>query len=115
VCGQSLDEISRIPVCPDCLRVPVPLETEFFCSCCRTPFLNRFPLDEQGRCALCRAGLRGFHAAYSFAFYDGALRQLIHVYKYGKVRTLDRPLGDLLLRALPRDQAFDLVTPVPLH
>jgi ComF family protein len=108
-------EISRVPVCPACLREPAPVETDFFCTCCRTPFLNRYPLDDQGRCALCRAGLRGFDAAYSFGFYAGTLRQLIHIYKYGKVHTLDRPLADLLLRALPRDERFDLVAPVPLH
>jgi ComF family protein len=102
-------------VCPACLRGPAPLDAEFFCVCCRTPFHNRFPLDEEGRCALCRSGLRGFDAAYSFGFYDGMLRQLIHLYKYRKVRTLAGPLGDLLLRALPRDEAFDCVTPVPLH
>jgi ComF family protein len=102
-------------VCPACVRGPAPLDAEFFCVSCRTPFHNRFPLDEEGRCALCRSGLRGFDAAYSFGFYDGVLRQLIHLYKYRKVRTLDGPLGDLLLRALPRDEAFDCVTPVPLH
>jgi len=110
-----LHEISRVPVCPACLRGPAPLDAEFFCVSCRTPFHNRFPLDDEGRCALCRSGLRGFDAAYSFGFYDGVLRQLIHLYKYRKVRTLAGPLGDLLLRALPRDEAFDCVTPVPLH
>ena len=64
---------------------------------------------------MCRSGLRGFDAAYSFGFYQGKLRELIHLYKYGKVRTLARPLGDLLLQALPRDEAFDCITPVPLH
>ena len=102
-------------MCPACLRAPAPLDAEFFCVSCRTPFRNRFPLDEEGRCALCRGGLRGFDAAYSFGFYDGVLRQLIHLYKFRKVRTLVGPLGDLLLRALPRDEAFDCVTPVPLH
>jgi ComF family protein len=72
-------------------------------------------LDAEGRCALCRNGLRGFDAAYSFGAYEGALRKLIHLYKYGKVQTLARPLGELLLRALPRDERFDLVVPVPLH
>lgn len=43
------------------------------------------------------------------------MRKLIHLYKYGKVQTLARPLGELLLRALPRDERFDLVVPVPLH
>jgi ComF family protein len=106
--------MSRVPVCPACLE-PAPLDAEFFCVSCRTPFLNRFPLDAEGRCALCRGGLRGFDSAYSFGLYDGVLRELIHLYKYGKVRTLARPLGDLLLRALPRHEAFDCVTPVPLH
>jgi ComF family protein len=82
---------------------------------CRTPFQNRFPLDEEGRCALCRFSLRGFDVAYCFGAYEGVLRQLIHIYKYGKVRTLAHPLADLLMRALARDERFDLVTAVPLH
>jgi ComF family protein len=40
---------------------------------------------------------------------------LIHVYKYGRVRTLALPLGELLARALPREERFDFVTAVPLH
>jgi len=110
-----LNEISRVPVCPACLRAVLPIEAEYFCVSCRTPFLNRFPLDESGRCALCRSGLRAFDVTYTFGSYDGVLRELIHLYKYGKVRALAKPLGDMLLRALPRDEAFDCVTPVPLH
>jgi len=94
---------------------PEPLSAEFFCSSCRTPFLNAFPLDAEGRCALCRNGLRGFDAAYCYGAYEGTLRELIHLYKYGKVRTLAAPLGDLLAAALPRDQEHHLVTAVPLH
>src|ERR1700753_2021042 len=62
ICGNPLHEISRVPVCSSCLAKPEPLQAEFFCSCCRTPFQNRFPLDEQGRCPICRRGLRGFDA-----------------------------------------------------
>jgi ComF family protein len=40
---------------------------------------------------------------------------LVHLYKYGKISTLAKPLGDFLSAALPRDEAFDFVTPVPLH
>ena len=43
------------------------------------------------------------------------LRKLIHLYKYGKVRTLARPLSGLLAQALPRDEAFDAMVPVPLY
>jgi ComF family protein len=115
VCGNPLNTISRIPVCAGCLALPEPLSAEFFCVDCRTPFLNSFPLDAAGRCALCRSGLRGFDAAYCFGSYEGVLRQLIHIYKYGCVKTLARPLGDLLARAMPRDERFDAVVPVPLH
>jgi ComF family protein len=104
-----------VPVCRACLRVPEPLAPEFFCVSCRTAFQNGFPLDGEGRCAMCRFGLRGFDAAYSFGAYDGVLRQLIHLYKYGRVRTLARPLGGLLSGALPRDERFDGIVPVPLH
>ena len=44
------------------------------------------------------AGLRGFDAAYCFGSYEGTLRELIHLYKYGRVQTLARPFGDLLAR-----------------
>jgi len=110
-----LREIARYPVCSNCIREPQPLSAEFFCSTCRTPFQNSFPLDAQGRCPLCRAGLRGFDAAYSFGAYEGVLRELIHLYKYGKVRTLAAPLSGLLAQALPRDEAFDAAVPVPLY
>jgi len=115
ICKQPLREVSRVPVCRACLSAPEPLAAEYFCTSCRTPFQNAFPLDEQGRCALCRAGLRAFDFAYSFGAYEGTLRDLIHLYKYSRMRPLARPLTDLLASALPRDQRFDAIVPVPLH
>ena len=92
-----------------------PLDAEYFCVSCRTPFVNSFPLDSEGRCSLCRSGLRAFDAAYSFGSYAGPLRTLVHLFKYHAMRPLAAPLGAYLLRSLPRDQAFDLLVPVPLH
>ena len=97
------------------MDTPEPMSAEFFCTSCRTPFQNAFPLDASGRCALCRSGLRGFDAAYSFGAYEGVLRQLIHLYKYGRVKTLAWPLSGLLAQAMPRDEAFDATVPVPLY
>jgi len=82
---------------------------------CRTPFLNAAPLDSEGRCSLCRRGLLGFDAAYSFGAYEGVLRDLIHLFKYARIRPLERPLGEMLASAIPRDRTFDAVIPVPLH
>jgi ComF family protein len=115
MCGEPLQEFSRIPVCKNCLAEPAPLIAEYFCAACRMPFVNRFPLDETGRCMLCRLGLRGFDAVYSYGSYEGKLRDLIHVFKYGGVRPLARPFGRLLALALPCEAGFDLIVPMPLH
>lgn len=72
-------------------------------------------MDDQGLCALCRNGLRGFDAAYCFGSYEGILREWIHLYKYGRVKTMAQPLGDLLAEAVPSGEPFDAIVPVPLH
>jgi len=102
-------------VCARCLRSPKPMAAEYFCVTCRTPFQNHFPLDESGRCRLCRTGTRGFDAAYCFGSYEGTLRELIHLFKYGRMKPLARTLAANLASALPRDQKFDVVVPMPLH
>ena len=104
-----------MPVCRACLKSPEPLAADYFCIACRTPFQNQYALDEDGQCRLCRAGLRGFDFAYSFGAYEGTLRDLIHLYKYARMQPLAGPLSDLMAAALPRDQRFDAVVPVPLH
>jgi ComF family protein len=115
ICKEPLREISRIPVCRRCLLKPQPLNAEYFCVRCRAPFRSSFPLDEQGLCGICRRGVSGFDAAYSFGFYEDELSELIHLFKYGRVQTLAKPLGRLLAVALPREQEFDLIVPMPLH
>lgn len=91
------------------------MKAEFFCASCRTPFLNRHPLDEAGNCPLCRLGLSGFDAVYSYGSYEGTLRTLVHLFKYEKVHTLAKPLGDMLARAIPREERFDAIVAMPLH
>jgi ComF family protein len=59
--------------------------------------------------------LRGFDAAYCFGSYEGRLREWIHLFKYGRVRTLAQPLIQLLAAALPRTERFDAIVPVPLY
>jgi ComF family protein len=115
VCSSPLRNLSRIPVCPDCLSQPQPFVTEYFCAACRTPFMNGAPLDENGMCSLCRLGLTEFEAAFSFGEYEGTLRKLIHLFKYQGIAPLGRVFGKLLSTALPRDVAPDVIVPMPLH
>ncbi len=77
--------------------------------------MNPFPLDDKGLCGMCRRGLVGFDAVRSFGFYEGELRELIHLFKYGNVTMLAGPLGRLLARTMPENSRFDVVIPMPLH
>lgn len=115
ICGIPLEELNRVPLCRDCLRWPETFQPEFYCVSCGTPFENAFPLDAEGRCPLCQSGIRGFDGAYCFGAYEGQLREWIHLYKYGRIKTMVRPLGELLAAILPRGEQWDAVVPVPLH
>jgi ComF family protein len=115
ICCSSLRELARYPVCSRCLLDVEPFHAEHACIQCQTPFVNRHPLDENGRCSSCRLGVRGYDQAWSYGAYDGPLRRLIHLLKYERIPTLARPLANLLARALPRDCEFDSIVPVPMH
>ena len=60
-------------------------------------------------------GLRGFDAVYSYGSYEGTLRELVHLFKYGGVRPLAGTFGRFMAQALPRDASFDVIVPMPLH
>lgn len=64
---------------------------------------------------MCRTLACGFDSAYCFGAYEGTLRQLIHLFKYRRMKPLARTLSTYLASALPRDQNFDVVVPMPLH
>jgi ComF family protein len=56
-----------------------------------------------------------FYTSYSFGSYEGPLRDLIRLFKYSRIESLAKPLGEMLVRAVPRDRTFDLVVPMPMH
>jgi ComF family protein len=115
VCGEALREFGRVPVCSRCLTDTQPFVAEYFCVSCKTPFVNQAPLDEHGQCSLCRLGLKGFDAVYTYGSYEGTLQWLIHLFKYDKMEPLARTFGPMLARALPRETSFDVIVPMPLH
>lgn len=115
LCKEPLREIDPYPICPHCLHSPQPLASDYACAACHTPFATPYPLDEKGLCGLCRRGLTGFDGASSYGFYEGSLRKIIHQFKYHGVMTLAAPLAELLVAAVPRNQAPDWIIPVPMH
>lgn len=68
-----------------------------------------------GVCSLCRANATNFERAYSYGTYEGSLAALVHLFKYKGIRTLSKPLGELMARGLPSSERFDAIVPVPLH
>lgn len=85
------------------------------CVKCGTPFVTSAPLDASRHCGICRRGLAGYERAWAFGEYEGALRQLIHLFKYQKIEPLKLPLGQFLDQAVPPEEHFDYLVPVPLH
>jgi ComF family protein len=114
VCGAALQSLSRVPVCQPCLDSVEPLAAEYACGQCGAPFLSAASLVG-GVCRLCRTGAVTFQSAYSYGTYDGTLCRLIHLFKYERVTPLAGRLGGFLARAVPRNQIFDVIVPMPLH
>jgi len=121
ICGLPLLNISRLPVCPECLAQIHPVEGSV-CSICGERVLSSYAnSDEEGlrRCPICRRIERSFERAVAYGSYDGGLRELVHLLKYNGVRPAAQVLGRMLAEALAiLEPAFAhdpvLVIPVPL-
>lgn len=120
ICGCALASFDSFPVCHSCVEKVHPIQADCFCERCGTPFLNQWALDEDGICRLCLTGRRGFDACFVYGAYENELRDLIHLFKYGRIESLAAPLAAWMLAALPADRRAagrraDCVVPVPMH
>ena len=132
MCGLPLLNISRLPVCPDCLAAIHPIRGKI-CSVCGDRVLSSYAEtgpDGLRPCPVCRRIDRPFERAVAYGNYDGGLRELIHLLKYNGVRHAARVLGRMLAEVLTAlEPAFEqamfersmfeaspvLVIPVPLY
>jgi len=96
-----------------------PLELICACTLCQRSLSAIYRTSErEPLCGACRRGLNEFDRLRSFGAFDGALRELIHLFKYGGVVPLATPLASLLgivVHNEPTLAAVDVVVPVPLH
>lgn len=121
ICGFPLLNISRLPVCPECLAKIRPVEGKV-CSICGERVLSTYAeVEEDGlrRCPVCRRLHRPYERAVAYGSYDGGLRELIHLLKYNGVRPAANVLGRMMTEAWRGlESAFEqetvLVIPVPL-
>jgi ComF family protein len=104
------------PVCASCWA-SIPTLPGPFCRTCGDPLPSwRVISAALARCPRCRRRPGLIASARTAGDYDGALRDIIHAFKYDGRRGLARPLGAMMREAgaeLLRDA--DVVVPVPLH
>ncbi|MGH9348588.1 MAG: ComF family protein, partial [Vicinamibacterales bacterium] len=115
-CGGVLEAPCEGPVCAACWRAVHPVAAPF-CGICGDPLRSwRVLTVADGLCARCRRVPPSFSVARSAGSYEGALRDIIHAFKYDARRTLAAPLAALMRdRAADLLRDADLVVPVPLH
>ena len=117
-CGIPLVNISRLPVCRECLDSIEPIRVPQ-CVQCGERLLPAQLLMGDARCHGCREFEPDFDRAVSCGEYAGALRGLIHLLKYDNVLPAAPVLGAKLAEAIaqlqPWGDALPLLVPVPLH
>ena len=120
ICGSPLFQVSRLPVCQACLDALRPWSGSR-CGICGEACQSPAGIDPAGvRCRLCQSAPPPFEQAIAYGSYDGALRDLIHLFKFGQVRPAAPILGRMLadsIAALEPSLPAGVITviPVPLH
>jgi ComF family protein len=130
ICDSPLLRLNQVPVCTSCWNKLVPQQGSLCTVCGENLGIASFwtPLDsastpsDRGNalCRPCSLAPPAFEKAVAFGNYEGALRSLIHLLKYERMRPAAAPLAKLLaksLRDLGRHNSASqiLVIPVPLH
>ena len=118
ICGQTLTNASRVPICEACLggfeRIAEPM-----CDCCGRPFASDMAAQAaKPLCRLCRVNFYAFDRARSFAIHDDALSEAIVLLKYEEVTRLGDWFAARLAEIIsnsPDDWHADVLVPVPLH
>jgi ComF family protein len=123
ICGTTLLNASRIPICDVCLASFQPIEKRM-CECCGRPISVPAAVTvataEVARplCRLCRDGYYAFDRARSYGVYNDALHHAILLLKYEEVTRLGDWFAARLAEIVACEgEAFraDVVVPVPLH
>ncbi len=103
-------------LCADC-RETLPSIEAPYCEICSQPFDGA--IDGPFSCANCLEQRFDFECNVSAYRSRGAVRELVHRFKYDGQYYLRKPLGALLCRAMDdvriRRQPADALVPVPLH
>ena len=114
-CDRPLECPTEGTVCRSCWRSILPL-TPPLCAQCGDPLPSWNSAKVFDRCARCMRLQHRVERAGAVGAYEGALRAIVHAFKYDGRRSLARPLGALMReRGATLLATSDLAVPVPLH
>jgi ComF family protein len=118
-CQASLFSISRLPVCSSCIESIKPIQRAR-CNVCGDLLAMADAAFGDACCRSCSAEAPAFERAVNYGAYTGALRQLIHLLKYERVRAAAAPLARMTAAAcLQLEGDIDVpelvMIPVPAH
>lgn len=116
-CRSNINYHCEQYICGNC-RKNIPFVNERHCSRCGSVLGQYSVTSEVKGCAFCRSEHLYHDSLTAIAYYDGAIKVLIHKYKYERQRFLYKAIGDFLrtnkkLAELMRE--IDIVVPVPLY
>lgn len=114
ICHNHIPDAGRLHICTSC-RDHLPLVSSPLCPLCGIPFAGT---GSDHLCGACLTHPPRFDAARAGFFYEGAIRELIHSFKYNQQTQLRYPLALLALEVVSgfaTAHAPHLIVPVPLH
>ena len=114
ICRSFIPNAGNLHICPTC-RDRLPLVSSPLCVICGIPFTGT---GSDHRCGACLTHPPHFDTARAHFLYEGALRDLIHSFKYNQNTKLRYPLALLTLEGVSEllpDHNPNLIIPVPLH
>ena len=91
--------------------------TGFYAACAARSYSAALPIAKTAPlCGMCRRAEPRFRRAVAYGAYEGALRDLVHLFKYQKIKPAGKLLGSLLNQAASTMALPDslIVVPVPL-
>lgn len=105
VCGEPLLRAGLSPICDACVD-GVAAQSVTLCVLCGEAldmegvrYAGQFPVEGL-LCSPCRMAPPEFERAVAYAVYEDALREMVHLLKYERMRSVAKPVGGLLARAI---------------
>lgn len=114
-CDKAIAMENEKYICEEC-RKEIDITDNDRCLKCGTAS-GPFAVYSDAGCVMCKNVTFHFDSVFAVTSYHGAIRELIHKFKYGCIETLANPLGNILIEGADNFhgvEEVDLVIPVPL-